>query len=82
MFHRIRKVEPLDNMLLKVEFIDNEIKLYDVKKLVSKWKVFEILKDKKLFNQVKVDQGGYGIIWSDEIDIACEELWENGKKVS
>lgn len=78
MFHKVMKVEALDDMILKVEFIDNKIKLYDVKKLVSKWKVFEMLKDKRLFKEVEVDQGGYGISWNDEIDIACNELWENG----
>ncbi len=67
-------------MILKVEFIDNVIKLYDVKKLMNKWKVFENLKDIELFKKVKVDQGGYGISWNDEIDIACNELWENGIK--
>lgn len=78
MFHKVMKVEALDDMMLKIEFIDNKIKLYDVKKLMSKWKAFEMLKDVKLFKKVQVDQGGYGIRWNDEIDIACNELWENG----
>ena len=29
----------------------------------------------------KVDVGGYGIIWNDDIDISCDELFENGKQV-
>lgn len=78
--YKVKKVEALENMILKVEFIDNVIKLYDVKKLMNKWKVFENLKDIELFKKVKVDQGGYGISWNDEIDIACNELWENGIK--
>ena len=32
-----------------------------------------------LFNQVRVDTGGYGIIWNDEIDLSCDELYYNGK---
>lgn len=67
MFHKVIKVEALDDMILKVEFIDNKIKLYDVKKLMSKWKAFEMLKDAKLFKKVQVDQGGYGISWNDEL---------------
>ena len=31
-----------------------------------------------LFEQVKVDDGGYGVSWNDEIDLSCDELWENG----
>ena len=22
--------------------------------------------------------GGYGIIWNDDLDLSCDELWENG----
>jgi hypothetical protein len=32
-----------------------------------------------LFEQVKVDGGGYGVYWNDEIDIGCNELYVNGK---
>jgi len=38
--------------------------------------------DPALFYSVEVDQGGYGIIWNDDIDIACDELYYNGKTVS
>lgn len=34
-----------------------------------------------LFEQVKVDAGGYGISWNDEIDLSCNELYENGERV-
>lgn len=33
------------------------------------------LKNKLLFEQAKVDAGGYGISWSDDIDISEYELW-------
>ena len=32
----------------------------------------------EVFSSVIVDVGGYGIVWDDELDISCEELWENG----
>ena len=34
-----------------------------------------------LFNAVSVDTGGYGIVWNDELDLSCDELWENGTAV-
>ena len=34
-----------------------------------------------LFEQVKVDAGGYGISWNDEIDLSCDELYHNGKVI-
>ncbi len=78
MFHKVKKVEPLDNYILKVTFEDGTIKHYDINPLFDKWSIFKSLKTiKGLFEQVKVDVGGYGISWNDEIDLSCNELWEN-----
>lgn len=30
------------------------------------------------FNSIIADRGGYGIVWNDDIDISCDELWSNG----
>lgn len=79
MFHKIKEVMPMENMILKIVFENEEIKVYDVKRLIKKLKVFEKLRNKELFNNVKVDQGGYGISWDDELDLECTELWENGE---
>lgn len=40
---------------------------------------FSNLKDKLLFSSVKVDVGGYGISWNDELDLSEYELWVKGK---
>ena len=37
--------------------------------------------DPELFYSVHVDTGGYGIVWNDEIDLACDELYANGVQV-
>lgn len=82
MFHKIKDVKPKEDLIIEVQFENNEIKLYDIKKIINKWNIFEKLKDKKLFENVKVDVGGYGIIWNEDIDLSCEEIWENGKKIN
>ena len=80
MFHKVKDVKSLDNYILKIIFQDDTIKYYDVSPLFSKWMVFNDLKNiQGLFNQVQVDIGGYGIYWNDNIDLSCNELWENGK---
>lgn len=80
MFHKVIKVETLQDYVLKVTFENNEIKYYDVKPLFTKWIAFQNLKSiKRLFNQVKVDTKGYGISWNDELDLSCNELYNNGK---
>ena len=30
----------------------------------------------------QIDVGGYGIIWGDELDLSCDELWEHGERVN
>jgi hypothetical protein len=81
MFYRVQSVEPKDNFVLSVMFTDGVKAEYDIKPLFSKWETFNNLKTiKGLFQQVKVDAGGYGISWNDEIDLASEELRINGKE--
>jgi len=81
MFQKVKSVVPLDDLELLVEFQNGQIKKYDVKPLMKKWDVFKDLKNDILFSLVKVDIGGYGIIWNENIDLACNELWENGLPV-
>lgn len=33
------------------------------------------------FFGVSADIGGYGIVWNDDLDLSCDELWENGVQV-
>lgn len=81
MFHRIKNVIPLNDLLLLVEFINGQKKIYDIKPLMDKWEVFRDLNNDALFRLVKVDTGGYGIVWNAYIDLACDELWKNGKDI-
>ena len=81
MFYRVQEVTPLPAYGLMVRFVNGEKKRYDVRPLLDKWEPFKALATVEgLFEQVKVDPGGYGISWNDEIDLACNELWENGDR--
>ena len=81
MFYKIKTVEPLDNFILYVTFENDVKKYYDLKLLFDKWQDFkELQNNKKLFSNVKVDNGGYGVSWNEELDLSCNELWENGKE--
>lgn len=81
MFHKIKDVTALPNYKLSVQFAQGITKIYNVAPLIEKYKMFEPLKNNELFSTVEVDAGGYGIIWNDDIDISCDELFENGEKV-
>lgn len=77
-FHAIKSIKPLENMIIEAVFLNGETKKYDVKILIKKYEVFKELENKELFNKVKVDIGGYGVIWNEDIDLSSEEIWENG----
>ncbi len=80
MFYTVQSVEPKDNYILSVLFTDGVRMEYDMKPLFEKWEVFNNLKNiYGLYQQVRVDAGGFGISWNDEIDLASEELRLNGK---
>ena len=82
MFHKIKSVTPLADYILSVQFSEGVTKRYDVQPLFDKYPMFLPLKnDPALFSSVEVDIGGYGIIWNDDIDIACDELFYNGETV-
>ena len=81
-FHKIDAVNPLPDYHLSVQFAEGITKEYDVKPLFKKWDAFTLFKDSpELFYNVEVDVGGYGVIWNDEIDLSCNELFENGVTV-
>ena len=79
---RVRTVTPLPEYILSVGFLDGKVKQYDVKPLLEKIDDFKALMYiDGLFNQVKVDAGGYGISWNEYLDLSCDELYQNGVQV-
>ena len=83
MFHKVKAVYALPDYRLSVQFAEGVTKIYDVKPLFSKWESFKALKESpQLFAEVETDTGGYGIIWNDDLDLSCDELFANGKTVS
>ena len=81
MFHRIKEVKPIRNYILQVLFVDGTEKIYDMEPIFSELEIFNSIRiTTGLFEQVKVDTGGYGISWNEDIDLSCDELWNNGKE--
>ena len=79
MFHKVKAITALPDYRLSVQFAEGVTKLYDVKPLFDKWPAFCVLQDHpELFESVEVDVGGYGIIWNDDLDLSCDELFANG----
>ena len=82
MFHRIKSVVPIQGLKLLIEFQDDTKKIYDVNPLLKKWPAFQVLTHiPKLFEQVRVDAGGCAVIWNDDIDLSCDELYYNSRPI-
>lgn len=80
-FHTIKDVIPLENLVIRVLFNNGISKKYDLKPLIQKFETFNKLKQPEIFNNIKVDIGGYGIVWNEELDLSSEEIWKNGETI-
>lgn len=78
---RIKGVTPIGNLEVLVRFENGAEKTYDCLPLLSRPE-FHLLKVPAFFRAVRVDTGGYGISWNDDVDLSEYELWTNGKPVA
>ena len=70
---RVTDVIPLDDFILKVFFNNNEIRLFDAKKIYN-LPCFLPLKQKAFFDTVHVEYGS--IAWMNDIDYCPDTLYE------
>ena len=76
--YQVRKVYPLEKMVLGVLFENGVFKKYDLARLIPEFPVFKKLRNRHLFCQARVGFGGAGVIWNREIDLSEYELYKNG----
>jgi hypothetical protein len=76
-YPKAKEVAALPGHQLRVRFDNGETRLYDFSAHLN-LEMFHLLKNEALFRAVHVDAGGYGISWTDDMDIAASELWLNG----
>ena len=74
---KIKSVRPLKDRHLLVTFVDGTPKVYDCQSILQHER-FQLLHQEAFFKAVKVDPGGYGISWNDEMDLSEYELWHRG----
>jgi hypothetical protein len=76
-FPRVKSVQSLPSKRLRVTFDNDEVRVYDCTPLLEE-AAFRSLHDDAFFQNVSPDPHGYGVIWSDEVDLAESELWLRG----
>lgn len=76
-YPRVQNVTPLAGKRLLITFSNGEQKVYDCAPLLAE-ETFHALADETLFQSVRSDPHGYGVIWNDEIDLSESEVWIHG----
>lgn len=71
-------VEPKEDYILLLTFENGEKRIKDMKPYLEKG-VFQKLKEKKFFNQVKISFGT--ICWNNEIDLCPDNLYETSTPI-
>lgn len=78
---KVSDAVPLDNAEILVFFEDGKIKKFDIKKLIPGYPEFAALLDEELFCKLKVEPGGYGISWTEDLDCSEGELYNDGTDI-
>ena len=79
MFYHANKVKFLEGVVVELTFQDGKIIQYDLSQLFSKYPQFkELLSNRALFEKGKLDPGGYGVIWNDQLDIDSTAIYYDG----
>lgn len=72
----VEKVQPQANYTLIITFADGTEKIYDASPLLNK-RSYKQLKNPAFFMTARAECGT--VVWSDDIDIAPEHLYEASK---
>ena len=83
MFIKITSIATLPDYILLIGFADGVFKQFDLKPLINKYPPFKALTSVKgLYECAKIDIGGFGIVWNDELDLSADGLYERGIECS
>ena len=76
----IKSVSVIGKHTLLVGFSDGEQRRYDVSPLLGR-EMFSALKNPACLRNVRIDKGGYALVWDENTDISEYEIWTNGTPV-
>ena len=76
------KVKFLDDVKIELTFRDGTIVRYDMAVMFSVYpQLEELRRNRELFIRGRLDPGGYGIVWNDELDFDTTGIYECGEVV-
>ena len=81
LYPRITDAQALPGYHLRISFDKGETRDYDFRPHLA-LDMFHLLQNEAFFRAVKVDVGGFGLSWNDDMDIAASELRLNSQLIS
>ena len=82
MFIHAIEVKFLEDVTLEMTFQDGKIVRYDMSKMFSKYpQLKELRENRMLFENGRLDKGGNGVIWNDDLDFDAMSIYEDGEVV-
>jgi len=77
-FHRISTISVIEPFRLHAVFVDGTEKEYDLRRWEHRPEFSLLFRHPALQSAVRIEAGGYGIAWNDDIDLSAEEIYHNG----
>ena len=75
------KLEFLEGTKVQITFVDGKIMAYDLASLISKYPFLKVLEDREFFLTGRIDVGGCGVVWNDDVDFDVMDAYECGELV-
>ena len=82
MIEKIKRITPIENYILLVEFDDGVTVHYDMNDDINTLPGYDDLKNiTGLWKQVQLDESRTCVFWNDYIDLASDIIYEYGKAI-
>ncbi len=78
-FKKIKLLKLTKDLEIVATFDDDVTKTFDARLLFEKNPVFKQLENVDLFTSGKIGPNGHAIVWNDELDLAAESVYYDGK---
>lgn len=73
--HIIKNIDTMDNFILTITFSTGEVRELDLKPIMDEYPLFHALEENNLFENAKIDLGGFGIVWNEEFSISSGDAY-------
>lgn len=78
---RIKDLYLMRDFCITLTFHTGEVRILDLKPIMEEYPLFHALEENRLFENAKIDLGGFGIVWNEEFSISSGDAYERSKVI-